>query len=335
MHVDLLICCCAFKIYVLWIDRHSHKATDLSKCVPLIFHGDDGESHRRRSFMVTSFASALIHKSPWDCRYVLYCVDNSHACSSTFDILDSWLAWSFVELAEGKWFGHSPWGEEMGIRKSTAGTLIADGWRGILFAFRGDEKALAKLFHVKTSWVSHDICFHCKASRISQHPCLYTSFGKNAPHRATLLDLTDFVTVKCDSNPWVRVPGFHPSMIIYDWLHVLDLALVPDAAASAARLQVPICLWASVQFLFLIVHVINALQALIELCEEDRVWPGKSWCADVCCVFCSPSKPNRIYRLHSGSTFGSSICWIFSIVQTAQNQFFGLYSTYITKNERP
>lgn len=212
--------------------------TDLSRCVPLIFHGDDGESHRRRSFMVTSFASALIHKSPWDCRYLLYCVDNARACSSTYDTLDSWLAWSFVELAEGRWLDHSPWGETMNHRTPKAGKQIADGWRGILFAYRGDEKALAKLFHVRTNWISHEVCFHCKASRLSNSDLLYTDFGKNAKHRSTCLDITEFVSVKCDSNPWVRVPGFDPSMVMYDWLHVLDLSLVPDAAASVSRLHI-------------------------------------------------------------------------------------------------
>ena len=215
-----------------------NEATDLSKCVPLVFHCDDGEAHRRRSFMVATFGSALIHKSPWDCRYLLYCTDNSKSCTSTYDTLDSWVAWSFVELAVGQWLDHSPWEEEMDRRKHKAGLPIADGWKGILFAHRGDEKALAKSFHVKTTWVSEEICMTCRASRLSDSENLYTAFGKNARHRQTIVGLSDFVTTKCDSNPWVRVPGFHPSMIFYDILHVLDLSLIPDAAGSVARLHV-------------------------------------------------------------------------------------------------
>ena len=94
--------------------------------------------------MVASFGSALVHGSPWDSRFLLYTTDNARSCNSTYDTLDSWIAWAFAELAAGQWLGHSPWGEVMGQRKSKEGALIADGWRGVLFAHRGDEKALAK-----------------------------------------------------------------------------------------------------------------------------------------------------------------------------------------------
>ena len=214
-----------------------NEATDLSRCVPLIHHADDGEAHRRRSFMVCTFGSALIHGSPFDSRYLLYCTDNSRSCSNTYDTLDHWIAWSFTELGTGRSLQRSPWGEEMGFRKSKAGNLIADGWKGILFAFRGDEKALAKTFHVRSTWVSPEVCFSCQASRRSNSRYLYTAFGRNALHRTTMLTLHDFVVNKCDASAWLRVPGFHPSMLIYDWLHVLDLTLIPDAAASVTRLQ--------------------------------------------------------------------------------------------------
>ena len=40
------------------------------------------------------------------------------------------------------------------------------------------------------------------------------------------------------SNAWTRVPGFCPSMVMYDLLHVLDLSLIPDCSASATRLHI-------------------------------------------------------------------------------------------------
>jgi len=213
------------------------EATDLGKCVPLVFHQDDGEAHRRRSFMVTTFGSAVIHGSPWDSRFLLYCSDGARSCSSTYDTLDSWIAWSFVELSVGKWFQHSPWGEDFKERQVRGGSVIADGWRGILVFHRGDEKALAKAFHVKNTWVSEEVCFTCKASRMSESSNLYTGFGRNAHHRTTIVDFQEFVTSKCNANAWTRIPGFDPSCIQYDWLHVLDLSLIPDAAASAVRMQ--------------------------------------------------------------------------------------------------
>ena len=234
--LELCIVQCSY-MFNFWFITSINEATDLSRCVPLIFHQDDGEAHRRRSFMVTTFGSALVHKSPWDSRFLLYCTDNSKSCSNTYDTLDTWIAWSFTELGAGRWLQHSPWGEYMGRREDKAGTLIADGWIGVLVAHRGDEKALAKAFHVKNTWVSEEVCFSCRASRLSDSRYLYTAFGQNAPHRETIVDLHTFVTSKVGPNAWTRVPGFHPSMIAYDWLHVLDLALIPDAAASVPRLH--------------------------------------------------------------------------------------------------
>ena len=196
--------------------------------------------------MVCTFGSAVIHKSPWDSRLLLYTTDNARSCSNTYDTLDTWIAWSFCELAHGCWFQHSPWGEPMGRRNGRAGELIADGWIGVLWAHRGDEKALAKSLHVKNSWVSEEVCFSCRASRLSESSLLYTTFGRSAPHRQTIInDLQSFFELRASNSPWIRIPGFHPSMIVYDWLHVLDLSLIPDAAASVASLH----------FVLLVLHI--------------------------------------------------------------------------------
>lgn len=195
-------------------------------------HSDDGEAHRRRSFLVTSFSSVLTGGGAWESRLLLYVTDNAKSCSATFDGLDSWIAWSFTELASGQWFGHSPWGEPLDCRKDRSGSQIAGGFCGILVAHRGDEKAMAKAYHFKRNWLSANVCARCSASRLSDSPYLYTAFGKNAPHRSTAISLTSFVEDLCDSNAWVRVPGFHPTIIQYDWLHVVDIGLTPECAGS-------------------------------------------------------------------------------------------------------
>ena len=46
-----------------------------------------------------------------------------------------------------------------------------------------------------------------------------------------------FIVQGCRMNPWVQLPGWHIDLIYEDWLHITDLALVPDAAASVS------CLW--------------------------------------------------------------------------------------------
>ena len=47
-----------------------------------------------------------------------------------------------------------------------------------------------------------------------------------------------FILEKCGPNPWAHIPGFAVDRIWEDYLHVVDLALAPDACASASRVQV-------------------------------------------------------------------------------------------------
>lgn len=51
-----------------------------------------------------------------------------------------------------------------------------------------------------------------------------------------MISSSDFITNVSRPNGWIQVAGFHPSQLIYDVLHVFDLTLVPDAAASVPRL---------------------------------------------------------------------------------------------------
>ena len=43
----------------------------------------------------------------------------------------------------------------------------------------------------------------------------------------------DFILHGCRENPFVRLPGFHVSMVVFDWLHVIDLTIIPDCVATA------------------------------------------------------------------------------------------------------
>ena len=184
--------------------------------------------------MVTSFASLVVGNcSPFDNRYVTYCVDNNRACPETLDCLDSWLAWSYTELMNEKWVEHGPWSEALPSRSGKGGKLIAGGYRGILCVMRGDEKFVQKAFHMRVSWVSEQVCWMCCASRVRDSLNLYTYFGPGATHRLSLISLSDFISDISKGCAWIRVPGFQPEMLFYDFLHVFDLTVVPDAAATA------------------------------------------------------------------------------------------------------
>lgn len=184
--------------------------------------------------MVVSFASLLVEGcSPWESRYLLYCLDSNVSCSETLDGLDVWLAWSFTELMSGHWFEHGPFAARLPERRALAGKPIASGFRGIIVAHRGDEKHIQKAYHMSVSWISEQVCWRCCASRVRTSELLYTYFGPAAPHRNTMISLETFLTETCRPNAWVNIPGFHPEQLLFDFLHVFDLTLVPDAAASA------------------------------------------------------------------------------------------------------
>ena len=262
---------------------HMHKSlvyirapeeTDLSKCVPLILHGDDAECHRRRSFTVVSFASVTIgHCSPFESLYILYCMDVNRSCDSTLDQLDSWLMWSFCELLDGRWSHKGPWSQDVERRSNMTGE-IADVYRGILTFHRGDEKYMAKAYHMRVTWLSHQVCWRCKASRTAGSENLYTYHGRGAPRRETMIGLEEFVADTCAPNCWIQMPGFDPSMIFFDFLHVFDLTIVADAAAN-----VPLQYYACVHARPIDRYkgkTVSVPKALIELSETNAVWPGST-----------------------------------------------------------
>ena len=182
-----------------------------------------------------TFASVVIGRvSVWESRYLLYCLDNNVTCSETVACLDEWVAWSFAELQEGRWFDRGPHNQELPYRKGKGGHSLAEGWRGILCFHRGDEKYTQKAFKMKVAANSEQVCWRCKASRLPGSELLYTHFGPGARHRLTMLGLQEFIADTCRPTPWIRLPGFHPSMLHYDLLHVFDLTVVGDCAASVA-----------------------------------------------------------------------------------------------------
>lgn len=128
--------------------------------MPIFVHGDDAESHRRRSFCVVSWGSCLTHGSPYDTRFVIYAGDNNRCFDASYQALDAWVVWSLQELLIGEWAQTDPWGQPM--QRSKHGP-IANGWRACLVVHKGDESYLAKAYKTTNTWVSHDICMLCKA----------------------------------------------------------------------------------------------------------------------------------------------------------------------------
>lgn len=219
VHAVLCMLCCVCA--VLQADD------ELQYIVPLVIHGDDADAHRRRSFQVLTMSSAVSDGSPWDTKIVLYCVDNSRVVEETFDTLDTWVVFGLLEIAHGKCLTIDPWGRRI---ERPSGSL-AGRYTGVLTNLKGDEKWLQKSLKLKNSWVSHSVCAICRATQTG--PLIYTTFGSQAPHRSTLLSTDDFIREAVRSNAWIRLPGFSVSLVNYDYLHIVDLTIIPECSASA------------------------------------------------------------------------------------------------------
>lgn len=195
-------------------------------------HGDDAESHRRRSFTVTTLGSLVVTgKSLWDIIFLMYTFDNSRASTDTIATLDLWLCWSPVECQCGHYLDTDPWGRPYNAFQNGRCGLIAGGYKAVLALHKGDEKYLQKVYRAARTAVSHNVCMSCEASS-QQGPLLYTLYGENAAHRNTILDTSTFITKVAGVQTWTRIPGWGPEILGHDWLHVVDLTLIPEAAAS-------------------------------------------------------------------------------------------------------
>ncbi|CAL1132352.1 unnamed protein product [Cladocopium goreaui] len=175
--------------------------------------------------------SLVVSGNFWDCKFLLYCLDESRVTPDTVSTLDLWCAWSMTELQLGSYMDKDPWGRSLaafdtGKRQG----LIAGGYKGILCYHKGDEKYHQKVYRASHGAVSRNVCVTCRAT--NDGDMVYTAHGINAIHRTTRLSTEEFITGVCGTRTWVGVPGWHVGMLCYDWLHVVDLTVIPEVAAS-------------------------------------------------------------------------------------------------------
>ena len=231
---NLLCAECFFVVSFVILSEHvcsiAHKDVDLSLVFPILCHGDDAESHRRRSFTVTTISSPLMGgKSPWDQGFLVYVMDVNHSLPETIETLDAWVVYGLVELQTGQFMTVDVYGQP--CERKFSGPVCGP-YRGVLYALKGEQKFLQKALKLTTSWTSEKCCMYCGATASGQ--LVYSAFGEGAPHPSTPQTTLGFITDGCLPNPWVRVPGFDLSMVLTDWLHLVDLAITPEASASAA-----------------------------------------------------------------------------------------------------
>ncbi|CAE7351165.1 unnamed protein product [Symbiodinium sp. CCMP2592] len=213
--------------------------SELNFIIPLECHGDDAEMHKRRSFAICTVASALLGPgiATWDHKLLLSCFDNSAAGESTATEIDCWICWGLVCAAAGVYLDHDWYGrpfspDYMPDLYAKAGKQIAGPFRFVFAGHKGDQKYLHACYKFENYWTSEEMCRSCAASKNGSSPMGYVHFGLGAQHRSTIYSTADFIR-KCGSTPWLAIPGFAVERIWDDWLHIVDLAISPDACASA------------------------------------------------------------------------------------------------------
>ena len=195
-------------------------------------HGDDADSHRRRSFLVM-MGSVLTGGNMFDSRLLCYVLDNSKAMSTTVATLDTWIAWSLTELQLGSYLDIDPFGRPLEKHAQGRSGEICGGWKGIVVVFKGDERYMQKAFKLSHGAVSKKVCVLCEASSDPNSEMLYTCHGLMAPHRRSMLSTSAFIERVAGVQTWIRIPGFHIEFLQHDLLHVCDLTIIPECAASA------------------------------------------------------------------------------------------------------
>ena len=164
-------------------------------------------------------------------KILLYCMDVSKCDSDTLATLDKWVCWSLLECQIGTFLDKDPWNQDYPPYAKGRSGSICGPYKAVLALHKGDEKYLQKAYKTSHTAVSEQVCMVCHASS-KAGPYLYTNHGPQARHRETILDGPGFIRDVCGVLSWVKLPGWHPQVLGHDWLHIIDLSLVPEASAS-------------------------------------------------------------------------------------------------------
>ncbi len=225
---------------------------------------------------------------------------------------------SFCELQEGCFFDVDPYGRPW--MRDFSGPIMG-GFKAVLCGIKGDQKHLQRALKLKTSWNSERVCMYCHATQSGR--TIYTAFGPSAPHRSSLVSTEEFIESGCHPNPWVRLPGFHLELVLTDWLHLVDLSLTPEVAASESCLTVE-------QFnnCFAMLGRDIGLSCFFPEGAELLMFSwcnGCTWWVTACVqgLDRNDAEQSNVERGIAGRTFETGVCSIYSRVQATSHTLLG------------
>lgn len=167
--------------------------------LPLWLHGDGVEFQSRDSLMVWSFGSVLAEMQSLKSHMLLATFPKSCTEEGTWDVIWTWLQWSFKALAKGQHPNVDPWGKA--LKKASPFYHLAGQscgpYKATLWLIQGDHEFYSnslKLPH----WASKTPCWMCNAT------------GTTGARSYKQLDLSKFSLVESPQEALRKAASTHP-----------------------------------------------------------------------------------------------------------------------------
>lgn len=155
-------------------------------------HVDGAEFYSNSEYICWNISSALSTDHVYDTRFPMVVIPHESMRSEAtkqhvHQVIAQVVAWSLESAASGVYPTTGPFGEQLiGRRSDLKGAPLANGWRGVYYGFRADEKARKETHCFFRSYQHSLICMNCLAQKPHKgwHPELsYKDMTKDAGHR--------------------------------------------------------------------------------------------------------------------------------------------------------
>ena len=190
---------------------------DLSLVIPLMIHGDGADSHRRRSFMITTVGSVVTQGSMWDTRFVCYVFDETRAAEDSLATLDTRVCWSLLEAQLGHYLDLDPFGRPYAPYKDHGRRgLIMGRYRAVLAIHKGDEKYLQNIPKQQLSCLSqhlHGVQSFFGDWTIAVHAARCNRTSPANPHGYPNVHRRNCRSAYVGAVAWLGHPGAMPRLV--------------------------------------------------------------------------------------------------------------------------
>ena len=204
-------------------------------CLPFGVHGDGAQFTKLDSFVGITWNCLLGGgRGALETRFLVTVIPEAWLLPGTLNEILHVVAWSLGACTDGVFpsTDHMQRAWPTGRRRNNGGTLLANGWRGIVVDFRGDWSWHKGLWDIR-AWSSLEMCHSCRATLDEVLP--WADFGEQAgwrlaPRRTTEEYLAEHRAVsRCRL---CLVPGWHLSMIKWDVMHTVNMGIARLLGAS-------------------------------------------------------------------------------------------------------